>query len=156
MFQGKLVQKPDFTAPGVNILSSIPGGGYEEMSGTSMACPHASGVSALLFQVNPNFTPQNVREILLKTLRYVDANGNPIQQPVWDAAYGFGRMDAYAAVKAALGSARSLFTAGFNSMQLGSLAMMNSKWIDMEESRSDMSDLTTPYATNEANWTVVR
>jgi subtilisin family serine protease len=36
-----------FIAPGVKILSSIPGGKYAELSGTSMACPHVSGLAAL-------------------------------------------------------------------------------------------------------------
>lgn len=158
VFQGKPTQKPDFTAPGVNILSTVPGGGFQEMSGTSMACPHAAGVATLLFQVNPKFTPQNVREIMMKTLRFVDQSGNPIAQPVWNPAYGFGRMDAYTAIKAALGTARLRFaSAGFASLQLAaSLPMMAGSRISLQDSADDVSDLTRPYVTDATQWIVVQ
>lgn len=157
MFQGKAIQKPDFTAPGVKVYSTVPGGKFEEMSGTSMACPHAAGIATLLYQVNPKFTPQNVREIMMKTLKFVDANGNPAQQPVWNAAYGFGRLDAYAAIKAALGTARQIFSAGFNSMQMGSLSVMSSKWIDLDQlEANEVADITAPYATVSEKWVAIQ
>lgn len=53
-------------APGVNVYSSVPGG-YEVMSGTSMATPHVSGVVALLLSQEPNLTPVEVKERLIKT-----------------------------------------------------------------------------------------
>lgn len=156
MFQGKPTQKPDFTSPGAAVYSSVPGGKYQEMSGTSMACPHAAGTAALLFQVNPKFTPQNVREIMMKTLKFVDANGNAIPQPVWNASYGFGRLDAYAAVKAALGSARGVFGAGFAALQMGSIGIMSNKWLDIDETSYGMQDFTETYATDSSRWNVVK
>lgn len=53
-------------APGVNVFSSIPKG-YASWSGTSMATPHVTGVAALLLSQEPNLTPAEVKERLIKT-----------------------------------------------------------------------------------------
>ncbi|MDA3629216.1 S8 family peptidase [Saccharopolyspora oryzae] len=47
-------------APGVDIVSTVPGGGTETMSGTSMASPHVAGVGALFLQANPDAAPADV------------------------------------------------------------------------------------------------
>jgi subtilisin family serine protease len=47
---GLYAQKPDLVAPGVNITSAAPGGGYDTRSGTSMATPFVTGAAALLMQ----------------------------------------------------------------------------------------------------------
>jgi len=54
-------------APGVNIASTVPGGGYELNSGTSMAAPHVSGVAAMLLSVNPALTASEIKQILINT-----------------------------------------------------------------------------------------
>ncbi len=59
--------KPDVSAPGVKVISSMPGGEYGEMSGTSMATPHNSGAAALLVQVKPDLTVPQIRELLMKS-----------------------------------------------------------------------------------------
>ncbi|MBI3016989.1 MAG: S8 family serine peptidase [Deltaproteobacteria bacterium] len=55
------------SAPGENILSSVPGNNYKTMSGTSMATPHVVGVAALLLAVDPTLTHVAMKERLMKT-----------------------------------------------------------------------------------------
>ncbi|MFJ9939847.1 S8 family peptidase [Streptomyces erythrochromogenes] len=57
----------DVTAPGgdaTGIYSTLPGGKYGSMSGTSMASPHVAGVAALLVSTNPGITPAQLRDKL--------------------------------------------------------------------------------------------
>jgi subtilisin family serine protease len=55
----------DLFAPGQDITSARRGGGSTALSGTSMASPHAAGVSALCLQRNPGSTPAQVRQCVL-------------------------------------------------------------------------------------------
>ena len=57
----------DIAAPGDEILSTDLNGGYRNLSGTSMAAPHVSGVAALVRSANPDYTNAEVREILIRT-----------------------------------------------------------------------------------------
>jgi subtilisin family serine protease len=54
-------------APGVSILSTSPGGGYTLLSGTSMATPHVTGIAALLWAREPQLTPTQVRDRIIRT-----------------------------------------------------------------------------------------
>ncbi len=58
-------QSVDLAAPGVSILSTVPGGGYDWYDGTSMAAPQVSGVLSLVWELNPSFTDaQVIRQVL--------------------------------------------------------------------------------------------
>ncbi len=86
----------DLVAPGVNILStSLNPAGYATDSGTSFAAPHVAGVAALVWAANPALTAAQVRGILEQTA--VDLG--PVGR---DDDYGYGRIDAGAAVDRAL------------------------------------------------------
>jgi hypothetical protein len=65
--------KPDVAAPGVAILSSIPGG-WGELSGTSMATPHVAGAAALLLQRHPDWTVAQLKAALVETGGAVSAS----------------------------------------------------------------------------------
>ncbi|MDO5292699.1 MAG: S8 family peptidase [bacterium] len=71
--------KPDLVAPGVDITSSAPGGGYSELTGTSLATPFVTGACAMLQQwgiVDGNDTfmyGEKVKAILISTARKLDA-----------------------------------------------------------------------------------
>jgi thermitase len=54
-------------APGKNILSTVPNGGYEILSGTSMACPHVSGMAALLWSQDSSLSYNEIRNRLIAT-----------------------------------------------------------------------------------------
>ncbi len=70
--------KPDVAAPGVDILSAAPGGGWSSSSGTSMASPHIAGAAALLRQRHPAWTVAEIKSALVQTAtdarRAVEAN----------------------------------------------------------------------------------
>lgn len=55
----------DFSAPGVTIYSTMPGGAYGYKSGTSMATPHALGVAALILSSNPSLSFDQLRQKLI-------------------------------------------------------------------------------------------
>ncbi|MCX7727747.1 MAG: S8 family serine peptidase, partial [Chitinispirillaceae bacterium] len=55
----------DLGAPGVDVLSCLPGGSYEAWSGTSMATPHVAGCAVLLRTYNPVFSDLEIKEAIL-------------------------------------------------------------------------------------------
>ncbi len=57
----------DMGAPGSAILSTIPGGGYDSFSGTSMATPHVAGAAALVLSVNPDLNVIELKELLMNS-----------------------------------------------------------------------------------------
>lgn len=98
-------QGPDVLAPGVEVLSAWPHDGWNSIEGTSMAAPHVAGVAALMWSANPALRG-NVAEterIIIETAQpYEGAPDACSTGQLPDPAYGYGVIDAYAAVKAAL------------------------------------------------------
>ena len=72
---GTLLIKPEVSAPGVNVRSSLPNNSYGLNSGTSMASPHVAGAIALLKQVAPNMTGRQIKAILFSTATDLGAAG---------------------------------------------------------------------------------
>ncbi len=60
---------PDLVAPGVGVVSAVPGGGFASMDGSSMATPHIAGLAALLFQAKPSATPDQVRAAIFASCK---------------------------------------------------------------------------------------
>jgi len=61
------IETVDIAAPGTAILSTVPGNGYAAFSGTSMATPHVAGAAALVWSLNPELTPSEMKELLMST-----------------------------------------------------------------------------------------
>ncbi|MFH1688354.1 MAG: S8/S53 family peptidase [bacterium] len=87
--------KPNVSAPGFTIYSSIPGHGYLRYTGTSMAAPHVSGLVALLRQKNPNATVDQIKTAIL-------TSANQYSYSLPDSSYGWGVIDCMAALNAIL------------------------------------------------------
>ena len=98
--------KPQITAAGDSVLSTIPGGSYGNKSGTSMAAPHMAGAAALLWSAAPHLIGQldETEQIFLKSATPVLHNGcGEGSEPVSpNNTYGYGRLDVAAALGLAL------------------------------------------------------
>ncbi|XP_047951495.1 subtilisin-like protease 4 [Salvia hispanica] len=75
------ILKPDILGPGVNILAASHDTSIEWTikSGTSMVCPHLSGVAALLKSVHPDWSPAAIKSAIMTTADDVNLAGNPIE-----------------------------------------------------------------------------
>ncbi|KAK8955585.1 Subtilisin-like protease SDD1 [Platanthera guangdongensis] len=103
------VLKPDIIAPGVNIIAAWPTNlgpsglpadhrrsNFSILSGTSMACPHVSGITALLRAAHPAWTPAAVRSAIMTTADILDRYGKPIMdgaEPAGLFAMGAGHIN---------------------------------------------------------------
>ncbi|WP_077610207.1 S8 family serine peptidase [Clostridium sp. Marseille-P2415] len=92
--------KPDVSAPGVNIRSSVPGGYESGWDGTSMAAPAVTGSMALILSANNSLKVEEVEALLKDTAVPVedsDDSGHP------NNGYGYGIIDAFEAVSKVAG-----------------------------------------------------
>jgi len=99
---GVKLLKPDISAPGTSILSSVPGG-YQLMSGTSMAAPHVVGLVALLISARPSLAghPDQIETIIEQSavhLTTTESCGDVPGSQVPNNTFGWGRIDAAKAV----------------------------------------------------------
>ncbi|XP_066309532.1 subtilisin-like protease SBT5.3 [Miscanthus floridulus] len=104
------ILKPDITAPGVNVIAAYSGAvsptglpfddrrvAYNIMSGTSMSCPHVSGIVGLLKTKYPSWSPAMIKSAIMTTANTMANDGNPIQDEAGAVAtpfgYGSGHVD---------------------------------------------------------------
>lgn len=97
--------KPDISAPGVNIRSSVPNGYAGGWNGTSMATPHISGVAALLKSVDASLTVNQIEQIINETSTSLTDNQYP-EAPNY--GYGNGLINAYMAVSSIASSSGAI------------------------------------------------
>jgi hypothetical protein len=99
--------KPDIAAPGVDILSALPGGTYGSNSGTSMAGPHVAGAVALLWSAQPSLIGDidRTEQLLIQAADPYRGSRDIgcFTGDIPNAAYGYGILDVYEVVKEARG-----------------------------------------------------
>ena len=115
--------KISVAAPGENVYSTVPGGGYQQMSGTSMASPHVAGVAALLRSTNPRLSTAQVREKLAEQANDLAcpaaASGECTGSQANNSYYGEGMVDAAEAVGAAAAQPQGAISITEPTEQLG-------------------------------------
>ncbi|KAL3753066.1 hypothetical protein ACJRO7_000462 [Eucalyptus globulus] len=112
------ILKPDVIAPGVNIIAAWPQNlgpsglpedsrrvNFTVMSGTSMACPHVGGITALIRSVHPDWTPAAIKSAIMTTSDMTDHWGKPIMdgnKPAGIFATGSGNVNPARAINPGL------------------------------------------------------
>lgn len=87
--------KPDVIAPGVNVLSTVPGG-YEILNGTSMAAPHVAGAVAVLKEAKPDWSNERIVAALKTTATRIETEEGKKVEPI---IQGAGLVDIEAAIE---------------------------------------------------------
>ena len=85
--------KPDVGAPGVAVESSVPGGGWAILSGSSMAAPHAGGALALVLSATDDLAGVGAEDRVGTLIDAMVGGARPLGEAGQDHRYGFGRID---------------------------------------------------------------
>ncbi|CDP03800.1 unnamed protein product [Coffea canephora] len=117
-FTDPSILKPDVIAPGVNIIAAWPQNlgpsglpednrrvNFTLMSGTSMSCPHVSGITALIHSAHPQWSPAAIKSALMTTADVTDHLGKPIMDgdhPAGLFATGAGHVNPIRAINPGL------------------------------------------------------
>jgi YVTN family beta-propeller protein len=139
----------DLSAPGVDIYSTMPtypvtmnreyARNYDFLSGTSMACPMAAGVAALVRSQNPAYTPAQIQNCLQSTADDLGDTGR-------DDYFGFGRVNAYRAVSTVLTAPMNVgVNPTTNRIYVANYA---SKSVSVRDGATDTVIKTVPVGTN--------
>ncbi|OLC53750.1 MAG: hypothetical protein AUH92_05330 [Acidobacteria bacterium 13_1_40CM_4_69_4] len=111
--------KPEVTAPGghgqritctgFDSASGIRASKFDttddvlRLCGTSMASPHVAGLAALILQAHPGINPASVKHLIISTAEARGSTSLPARDPSWNNRWGWGLVDAFAALSAATG-----------------------------------------------------
>ena len=145
----------NISAPGSDILSTSYSyksysNVYELMSGTSMAAPCVAGVAALVFAANPKLSSREVRTVILSTAKQIHSD-TELYFDNFSEQYGYGELDAYAAVKLAQNMYNLRLTGDSELVndtsvtlypvnENGEIVEGNYTWISSDESIATVSD----------------
>jgi len=113
---GDSATKPDVTAPGVSIVSTLVGGGTRGTtnSGTSMASPHVAGVAALVRATNPTWTPLQVKAAIMNTASAGGTVTSGYSTRVWGAGLVQPRRAVDTVVLATTGTTTASLSYGYD------------------------------------------
>ncbi|GLJ35485.1 hypothetical protein SUGI_0713590 [Cryptomeria japonica] len=148
------VLKPDLVAPGVNILAAWKEGGFRIDSGTSMACPHVSGIAAIIRASHPTWSPAAIRSALMTTASTLDNRKQPIKDALTlraadPFAVGAGHVNPRAALEPGLvydlrpQDYVNYLCGGLNNYTKKQIALLTHKWPPCPKSESG-ADLNYP------------
>ncbi|MEO7175841.1 MAG: S8 family serine peptidase, partial [Saprospiraceae bacterium] len=145
--------KPDVSAPGVNVRSTIPGDAYGNLSGTSMAGPHVVGAVALILSTRPalQYNPDTIESILRYTALPLTSGqtcGGVPGSEIPNNTYGNGRINVLAAVEAALASPLEVVIRYFEASTDQKVVLL--KWAT--ETEFNASHFVIQRSTDTKNW----
>jgi len=147
---GAYATKPEIVAPGSDIYSAEPGGGYQYLSGTSMAGPHVAGVVALMRGANPGLDVITIKQILMDTATDLGPAGE-------EDTYGHGMVNAYEAVLAVMtgfGSVEGTVTDAGTTLPLADVTVVASAPGETSRSAVTAADGSYGFMLPQGVWTL--